>query len=99
MDIFLVTQYLLLAGFSIAAMIYFRPKKRYREIHVISFGLLLVIASISLGFFFERNIPEMLLLIDTWGPGRGIALGYAVIIGSSSRIVCNFFNKTPQTSL
>ena len=86
-------QYLLLLIFSIVMMIYFKPIGRYREIHVIGFGFLMVIASLLLGLIFNRNVIEMILLTDTWGPGSGIVFGYSILIGSILRILYKFHKQ------
>ena len=81
------TQYILLIAFTIVFAIFFRPKKKYKDHHLLLLGVVISVASILGSILFGRDIIEVILLEDTWGPGRVIMVGYAVTMGVSLRMV------------
>ena len=80
------TQYILLIVFSVVFALLFRPKKKYKDHHLLLFGVVVSIVSILGSILFGRDTVEVILLEDVWGPGRATLVGYAIIIGVSVRI-------------
>ena len=74
-------QYILLILFSIVFAIILRPTKKYKDRHLLVFGVVISIVSILGSILFGRDAAEVILLEDTWGPGRAIIVGYATTIG------------------
>jgi len=74
-------QYILLVIFAVIMAITFMPIGKYKEFHLLIFGGVLSAAGILLSIVLGRNAVDVILLKDTWGPGRGVVLGYAIFIG------------------
>ena len=74
-------QYLLLMVFSLGCALFFKPIKKYKDYHLLIFGIVISIIGIMASVVFGRDATEVILLEDTWGPGRSVILGYAITIG------------------
>jgi len=80
-------QYLLLIVFSVVCALFFRPIKKYKDYHLLIFGIVISIIGIMASVLFGRDATEVILLEDTWGPGRSVILGYAITIGVFTRMI------------
>jgi hypothetical protein len=71
-----------------------KPTRKYRDYHLLMFGGVLSVSGILLSIFLGREAVNVILLEDTWGPGRGVVIGYAILIGVLMRIVARLlFNR------
>jgi hypothetical protein len=87
-------QYILLILFSIVIAVFIKPTQKYRDYHLLVFGGVLSLSAILLSIFLGREAVRVILLEDTWGPGRGVVLGYAILIGVLMRMFARvIFNR------
>lgn len=71
----------------IVVTIIVKPKDKSAELHVFLLGLALFILGLVLSLWFDRDLLQVLILLDVWGPAKAVMVGYGILLGSIIRSI------------